>query len=363
MYKQERTDHFIDRTEEIDTFTCWLTDPNAPRILYIHDAAEASDKKGGVGKTWLLRKCRELAEQMDPDGSIVMVDFFNVGDRGRNFLEEKIITKLQKLYPTWTPKSFTKAVQQYCVAKHRDISSSGNNGSADTKIREVLSTALAEDLRRLDAYLAQEQKTLLGFFDTFEAIEQNPAVAVVLRSQGFPDTYQFERMRVVIAGRNKLDWTNPNWRGRKQEIQDISLKTPYVVRITQVCSKRKWSSEVLAQKLGGKISRRTIRDWKLGKSCPNLDNRIKLCKLFCVSYEDMCFPPVVSGPLVQSQQKNGTDLRCLFFAIAIAVLVIVGSIALLYELGLPTGAMIIEIVAAIVGVISAVVGAIWTLLK
>jgi len=220
MYQQEHMSNFIGRAEEIKMFASWLADPNAPRILYIHDKAEEAEKKGGVGKTWLLRKCAELVRQMRQDVVIVMIDFFNVGDRDRVFLAEKIITGLQKLYPAWAPASFNEAIEQYRVETRRNPSESGN---VETRIREVVSAALVDDLRRLDIHLAQEQKTLLVFIDTFEAIEQNPDVAVLLRSQTFPDNYQFEHMRTVIAGRNRLDWTHPNWSGREQELQVMPL--------------------------------------------------------------------------------------------------------------------------------------------
>ncbi len=218
MYKQQSIDRFIGRSREIETFTRWFEDPAAPLILYFYDAAEQADRKGGVGKTWLLRKCAELAGQRDRETVVVMLDFFNVGDRDRVFLTEKIMAGLQELYPTWFPEAFTKVIQQYRVEERR----SGSAGS-EIRIREEVSSALADDLQRLDQQLAQEQKRLLIFFDTFEAIEQNPAVAVLRPSQTFPDNYQLECIRIVMAGRNELDWTHANWRGREAEVQCVAL--------------------------------------------------------------------------------------------------------------------------------------------
>jgi tetratricopeptide (TPR) repeat protein len=224
MYKQQYVDHFIGRSEEIDTFTRWLSDPNAPWILYVHDAAKEDEKKGGVGKTWLLHRCADLVRQIRQDTVVVRIDFFNVGDRDSLFLAERIMAGLQELYPGWAPTSFTEAIRQYWVREHQTASALESTESFDDKgIREVAFAALVDDLRRLDTTLAEEQKTLLVFFDTFEAIEQNPAIAVLRQSQTFPDNYQFERMRVVIAGRNRLDWAHPNWRGREQEVQTMAL--------------------------------------------------------------------------------------------------------------------------------------------
>ena len=225
MYKQQHTDHFIGRTQEIETFTAWLIDPNSPWILYIHDAVEEADKKGGVGKTWLLRRCAEMTRQDHPDIAIVMVDFFNAADRDCVFLAEKIIASLQELYPAWSPAAFTEAVKLYRREERRSADSGGIE-SDDMRIRELVSASLAEDLRQLNLHLEQEKKTLLIFFDTFEVIEPTPTIAILRQSQTFPDNYQLERIKTVIAGRNQLDWTHPNWRDREQEVQILSL-TPF----------------------------------------------------------------------------------------------------------------------------------------
>ncbi len=71
--------------------------------------------------------------------------------------------------------------------------------------------------------LPNHNKTLLVFLDTYEMIEDNPIIAVLRRSQTFPDNYLYRSIRVVIAGRNKLDWQHPNWQGREQEVQVITL--------------------------------------------------------------------------------------------------------------------------------------------
>ena len=78
-------------------------------------------------------------------------------------------------------------------------------------------------MQRLDLSLAEHNKTLLVFLDTYEMIEDNPIIAVLRRSQIFPDNYLYRSMRVVIAGRNKLDWQHPNWQGREQEVQMMTL--------------------------------------------------------------------------------------------------------------------------------------------
>ncbi len=220
MEEQQYTDHFIGRDEEVGTLIRWLDDPNASRILYIHDAAEEIDKKGGVGKTWLLRKFADSVRKTHPDTAVVMVDFFSIADRDRVFLTEKIVAGLQGLYPAWSPNAFTDAIQQY-RGKERLLVSTSESDNA--KMHDVVAAALVDDLQRLNTYLAQEQKTLLVCFDTFEVIEQSPNIAVLRQLQTFPDDYQFKYMRSIIAGRNELDWSHANWRGREQDVQVMTL--------------------------------------------------------------------------------------------------------------------------------------------
>jgi tetratricopeptide (TPR) repeat protein len=222
MSDQQQLDHFIGRTREIETFTQWLEDPDAPKILYIHDIAEEADKKGGVGKTWLMRRCAEIAREKYQDIAVVTADFFNVGDRDRIFLAEKIITGLQELYPSWSPNSLIAVTQQY-RSETSATSGASDSISISLKIREEVAAALVDDLQNLSDHFTQDQKMLLVFLDTFETIEQNPSIAVLRQSQVFPDNYQLENMRIVIAGRNKLDWSQPNWRDREQEVLVLPL--------------------------------------------------------------------------------------------------------------------------------------------
>ena len=92
-------DNFIGRIKEIDIFTNWLSDSSVPWILYLHDESEERTKKGGVGKTWLLRKFATLAKQQRKNVATVMVDFFNVADRDGVVVAERIAQELQKIYP------------------------------------------------------------------------------------------------------------------------------------------------------------------------------------------------------------------------------------------------------------------------
>ena len=61
MGSRQTNKKFIGRGEEREIFAQWLSDPAAPKVLYFHDALEEASKKGGVGKTKLLNKCRTMA--------------------------------------------------------------------------------------------------------------------------------------------------------------------------------------------------------------------------------------------------------------------------------------------------------------
>src|SRR5215468_9124133 len=113
MLFQNTTDNFIGRTKEIELFEQWLNTETAPWVLFFYDALEEEEKKGGIGKTWLLRRCAALARQKNPAIAIVMIDFFNVGDRDGLAVAERVVRDLQTAYPDWSSTNFTKAAEEY----------------------------------------------------------------------------------------------------------------------------------------------------------------------------------------------------------------------------------------------------------
>src|SRR5450432_3017919 len=219
MQNLQATDHFIGRDHELNLFKKWLTASHGPRILYFHDALKEQDKKGGIGKTWLLNKCREIAHQLYPEKKIAIasIDFFNVGDRNGVVVAERIVEALRTTFPDWVPTSFLETMEEYRNTQKPDVI------EETTEVRSALFKALTTDLQYLERQLVEQQKGLLVFYDTYELVEQNPIVAALRFSQKFPDTYQFEHMYTVIAGRNELNWTHPNWKGREQEVHTVSL--------------------------------------------------------------------------------------------------------------------------------------------
>src|ERR1019366_8168133 len=217
MQNLQATNHFIGRNKELNLFKKWLAADQTPHILYFYDALAEKDKKGGIGKTWLLNKCREIALQQQPEIAIASIDFFNASDRNGIVVAERSVEALRAAFPDWIPTSFLETVEEYHNIYKPEIIDEA------TEVRSPLFKALTADLKYLDRQLASGQKALLVFYDTYELVEQNPIVAALHFSQKFPDTYQFEHIYTVIAGRNELDWTHLNWKGREQEIQTVPL--------------------------------------------------------------------------------------------------------------------------------------------
>src|SRR6266480_4029550 len=102
------TMEFIGRQQEITFLTKWLDDAGASSIVYIHDALEEKEKKGGIGKTWLLHRFHELVEQQHKQIIPVLVDFFNVLDRDSVAIAERVVQAVSKRYPLWVAEDFNK---------------------------------------------------------------------------------------------------------------------------------------------------------------------------------------------------------------------------------------------------------------
>lgn len=205
------TEEFIGRNLEIAFFSQWLKDIEAPSIIYVHDELEELDKKGGIGKSWLLRKFYDLVKERYTNTIPVMLDFFNVADRDGVVVAERIVEALQQRYPQWEPEYFQRMLDEYHEVARGRIAETAN-------IRERMGEALVDDLRLLQLQMREDNTYVLLFFDTFELIERNPVTAVLRPVHLFPDMYQSNRIRIVMAGRNVPDWSHPNWTGREREV-------------------------------------------------------------------------------------------------------------------------------------------------
>src|SRR5262249_17112652 len=155
-------------------------------------------QKGGVGKTWLLHEYAKIARQLDPDTVIVTIDCFNAAERDGAVIADRVVDALKDAYRGWYPENNARLLVEYRSALREakeDVS----------ELRSRFSDALIADLAALDERLYETDARLLVFFDTYELIERDPVTAALRSRQAFPDNYNFQRMRVVFAGRNALD--------------------------------------------------------------------------------------------------------------------------------------------------------------
>jgi tetratricopeptide (TPR) repeat protein len=211
-------ENFVGREAEITRFKEWLTntDPEAPWILYLYDSLSDPAKKGGVGKTWLLRTFSDLAKEILPGVVIVHIDFFNITDRDGTVIAERVVRALKAAYPSWDISKFEESWEKYEEALRL-------KNEAVSDLRANIADALVEDLQALNEQLNRTDKHLLILFDTYELLQKNPVSAVLRLDQTFPDNYDFSRIGMIIAGRDELDWKHPNWRRRQDEILTMPI--------------------------------------------------------------------------------------------------------------------------------------------
>ncbi|SRR6266516_5014564 len=102
MLDEQIAEHFIGHTKELEIFERWLEHSDGPWILFFHDATNVPEKKGGVGKTWLLRKCAKIVRERYENVAIAVVDFFSVGDRDSVEVALRIVKSLKEAHSEWS---------------------------------------------------------------------------------------------------------------------------------------------------------------------------------------------------------------------------------------------------------------------
>jgi tetratricopeptide (TPR) repeat protein len=208
---------FVGREKEVIEFSQWLanSNPDAPRILSVYETQTDPSKQGGVGKSRLLRKFSDIVKQTLPNSIIAYVDFFNIADRDAVAIAQRVASALKTAYPEWNTSHSDKALEEYNKALYE--------GKDIVERRVLFADAFVDDLSTLDATLKSTDSSLFIFFDTYEVVERNPLSTLLRPEQRFPDSYELTNLKVVIAGRNKIDLDNINWRGREAEIQNMPI--------------------------------------------------------------------------------------------------------------------------------------------
>lgn len=299
MPAQQSIANFIGRDREIAVFQQWLADArlDAPKILYLYDALEEQEKKGGAGKTWLLRRYAQLAEEQRLSPAVTLIDFFDVTSRDGITIARSIVETVEKAFPQWTASDFTEALKRYDESKEQRI---------------ALTSALATDLKMLQRQLTQAGSFVLVMFDTTELVEKTPSIAVLNLAQVFPDTYQFNRIKFVIASRNKIDWNQPNWLGRKKDVLEVPVE-PFSQQemLDYLLRESIYSPDTQPEQLQALYKRTEGRPILIGLVADVLNNHV-------ISIEDLIAiaPPQFESHLVLQiqQMENPVNWVVLFMA-------------------------------------------------
>jgi tetratricopeptide (TPR) repeat protein len=133
-----------------------------------------------------------------------------------------------------------------------------------------------------------------------------------LRGHTFPDTYGFQNIGVVIAGRNPLNGEHPNWQGRQEEILSVPLSPFSLEEVVHYISSRLFSIiDVQEQSIAALYERTQGRPILVGLTVDVLNYQlIKQEDLLHVSLQD--FEATLVAQI--NNLRNPTNWIILFMA-------------------------------------------------
>lgn len=203
---EDTEDPVVRRKDALQIFHHWLlaTDPQEPPVLFFYDQPTEDQRKGGIGKSWLLRQCVDMLANF-PDITVVRVDFFSIRDRSGIEIAQRVLAALKGVFPHWQPTAFERVLEQTARRGESDV---------ERHLRHALRQGLLEDLDALQELVGERRKRLLLFCDTYERVQMHPAQVSLAAEHLFPDLYERPWIGFVIAGRDKPDEDLFNWRGR-----------------------------------------------------------------------------------------------------------------------------------------------------
>jgi tetratricopeptide (TPR) repeat protein len=206
---EDSEENVVRREDTLKIFQDWLqsSDSRQPPVLFFYDQPAEDKRKGGIGKSWLLRQCAQMLAD-SPDIAVVRVDFFSIRDRSGIELARRILAALQQVFPGWQPTAFERTVAEM---EHK---ARGSEPDTERYLRHALRPALLEDLDALQELTGERRKRLIVFCDTYERVQLHPAQVSLAAEYLFPDLYDRPWIGFVIAGRDKPDEGLVNWRRR-----------------------------------------------------------------------------------------------------------------------------------------------------
>jgi tetratricopeptide (TPR) repeat protein len=215
MVDDQVENSFIGHEEELKIFRDWLdsTGPQEPSILFFYDSSE--ERKGGIGKTWLLNKCSQQARERQ-NVAVVRIDFFSIQDRDGAEIARRVVDSVKQVYPSWTPNAFERDYDQYRQSLQQQ--------SKDDSLLLVLRTSLVNDLAELQKQLGDHRRHIVIFCDTYERVEHHPEQISFSAGNLFPDNYDCQLIGFLVAGRNPPAPESASWRGRMELVRSLALQ-------------------------------------------------------------------------------------------------------------------------------------------
>jgi tetratricopeptide (TPR) repeat protein len=219
MFEERELDNFIGRTHELAFFQTWLEeeDPHTSSMLFFYEGPEGILPKGGIGKTWILQKCREIVRKRK-ECAVVVVDFFSIQDRDGVELARSIVAGINRLETGWSSAEFDTLYERYRQAVQRR-----DRNEYLIDLRRQMHYTLQAALEDLQKRLPDARKRLLVFGDTYERIEQHPEALSLLPTHHFLETYHIPAIGFVLAGRNEPDRQSNYWRSYSQRVHGLSV--------------------------------------------------------------------------------------------------------------------------------------------
>jgi len=200
---------FIGRQEELKKFESTLEtySEKSPFIVFIYDAAQKEEDKGGIGKTWLLHQFLEMAQAEKYRNQFIVnpeiFDFHEPIYRDRLSRISRFVRFLEERIPTKAFKPFWEALREYYA-----------RGVEVERVYQVYYDCFGKLTQQI-------RKRIVLFFDTYEAVEKT------LNYTRYPFRFIENRegnLLFVISGRNAPDLNTPLWKGREEQLVPFALQ-------------------------------------------------------------------------------------------------------------------------------------------
>jgi tetratricopeptide (TPR) repeat protein len=208
---QTKIERFIGREKEIEAFQSLLPlDRERTRFFFLQGP-------GGIGKTWLLRRCLEIAAELED--TIVATDLIDMYSTTNRYINGVIRSIIQQIPPRELQREefykFQKALQIYEDARlgkfdqlsDDQSSSAGDDQLSRTEKEEYLLLFMRDAFQQVIRSICKE-RTLVLAFDTFEIVQNGPVGKWLLSKDGI----DIPGVLCLIASRQKPLEDSPGYK-------------------------------------------------------------------------------------------------------------------------------------------------------